>query len=940
MLAPSLMDSSTLAPDFEAPGLDELQPLFPAYRLEGFIAQGGMGAVYMARQLSLDRPVAIKILPKVFGDDPQFRAAFEAEAKAMARLNHPNLIGVYDFGDANGMPFIVMEYVDGKSLYYSAHGKAIEQTEVARLVSQICRGLAHAHEAGILHRDIKPANILLAAGAVPKIGDFGLARPLADRHDTERIVFGTPGYAAPEVAAHPERVDQRADIFAVGALSYELLTAQLPPSPWRPPSSVSGCAKEFDAITRRATHPSPDMRFGSADEIADELDRLLPKLPKPGLLSPAKSTSLKANLPSGTRPFPSGTRPFPTAARPLVTPPLRSARKSRLAPVAIVLLVIGIGVMFALIASNRDRPRASRTAPPPRSSLSTPSPRPERTPPKRPPVRPARKEPPAAATSPAPENEVPRSTTPDKEPPDEQPPPESVTEALARLQPNLQRGDLTKLPPGTIQRRASHFLLVPTSLPWREAARFAERHGGQLAVFESPRDLDWAASQFDSDQPVWLGLSDSGTEGRWHWIDGRPAEEAPWAPRQPDDTPSNDDGEDFAALLPGLPQLDDLPGSRSLPFVIEWRDDKTYAGSLARQLQRTAADLEARKSPVFPAGARNINGSRFLLVPHDGSWNRASALATSAGAHLAVPSSPDEAAGITEILRSTLEPGQGCWVGGRLQAPRYHRWEFVTGEKFDFVNWAPDEPGDDPSLRFLKIRRAPDSPALQYSPSSETAGDIAYAILEWSAPSRRNMPGEEEQRAPSNADDWLAALREKIRRQYNTQYQRFKTRWDRNVEDFIKDIKDEVDAPKAVMGKAVSEFVKRRLDTVAKEGRVPPEVPASSPYSVVHIHQRALRKQDRIWEDFRPDFERARNEYLNKLESRIETLTRVVDREGARFLTRELEAASDDPQRFHAILNGENPPVPVPQGNDNKDDNKEQKTERQQGKPRTMMQDS
>lgn len=166
--------------DFIAPSPQELAPFFPAYQINGFIAQGGMGAVYSATQTSLDRPVAIKILPKVFSSDPHFQANFEAEAKAMARLSHSNLIGVYDFGEADGMLFIVMELVEGKSLHESCRGEPIEQKEAGRLVSEICRGLAHAHKAGIIHRDIKPGNILLTPTAEPKIGDFGLAHPLGE----------------------------------------------------------------------------------------------------------------------------------------------------------------------------------------------------------------------------------------------------------------------------------------------------------------------------------------------------------------------------------------------------------------------------------------------------------------------------------------------------------------------------------------------------------------------------------------------------------------------------------------------------------------------------------------------------------------------------------------------------------------------------------------
>jgi serine/threonine protein kinase len=256
---------------FLAPDPAELAPLFPGYEIELLIATGGMGAVYRAVQKSLDRVVAIKILPQEFSKDAAFCAGFEAEAKAMARLNHPNLIGVYDFGEVNGMLYIIMEYVPGKSLFHSAHGIAIDPGEVIRLVTGICDGLAHAHEHGILHRDIKPSNILLDLNAQPKIGDFGLARPIDFKIQEGEEIFGTPHYTAPEVVDSPHSVDYRADIFSVGVLLHELLTGRLPADDPRPASVICRCDTRFDAIIRRASHPIPAQRYHSASEIAKDL---------------------------------------------------------------------------------------------------------------------------------------------------------------------------------------------------------------------------------------------------------------------------------------------------------------------------------------------------------------------------------------------------------------------------------------------------------------------------------------------------------------------------------------------------------------------------------------------------------------------------------------------------------------------------------------------
>ena len=268
------MSESNPNTDFVAPAATDLAPHFSAYEIQGLIASGGMGAVYCAVQKSLDRTVAIKILPVEFGKDEVFRAAFEAEAKAMARLNHPNLIGVYDFGEVNGMLYIVMEFVPGKSLYHSAYGVAIDPSEVVRLVSCICHGLAHAHENGIIHRDIKPSNILLDLNAQPKIGDFGLARPVEFKIDDTTEIFGTPHYTAPEVVADPHSVDFRADIFSVGVLLHELLTGKLPAIDPRSASVIVHCDPRFDAIVSRATQPDPANRHASATELASDLMQL------------------------------------------------------------------------------------------------------------------------------------------------------------------------------------------------------------------------------------------------------------------------------------------------------------------------------------------------------------------------------------------------------------------------------------------------------------------------------------------------------------------------------------------------------------------------------------------------------------------------------------------------------------------------------------------
>jgi serine/threonine protein kinase len=285
------MSESAPHTTFEAPNLDEVIELFPSYEVHSLIACGGMGAVFHATQRSLDRDVAIKILPREFAQDAEFVASFEAEAKSMAKLNHPNLIGVYDFGDAADMLYIVMEFVPGTSLFAAAHGHKVEQTEAIRIVSAVCRGLANAHQYGILHRDIKPSNILLDSNMNPKVGDFGLASKMDKRIEEGEQIFGTPGYTAPEVIDPPHVFDQRADIFSVGVMLYELLTG-VTPNGEKPVSALPPVSyPRLHAIIQKATNPNPALRYNSADELANELEKVATVANNPLLAATARKSA-------------------------------------------------------------------------------------------------------------------------------------------------------------------------------------------------------------------------------------------------------------------------------------------------------------------------------------------------------------------------------------------------------------------------------------------------------------------------------------------------------------------------------------------------------------------------------------------------------------------------------------------------------------------------
>ncbi|MES2983435.1 MAG: serine/threonine-protein kinase [Verrucomicrobiota bacterium] len=256
----------------QTPSPEHLAELLPQYDIEHFIAQGGMGAVYKGRQISLDRDIAIKILLQEVSESVEFQESFITEAKAMAKLNHPNLLGVFDYGTVEGMSYIVMEYVDGGSLHQAAWNQAIEPTQAVNIVKGICDGLSHAHKNGIVHRDIKPSNILLTPAAEPKVADFGLAH--AADSDKPGLMMGTPGYTAPEVFEAPDRAGELADIYSVGVILHQLLTGIDPAGSMLPPSQATNNIR-LDAIWRKAANINPAQRYPSTEAMSQDLGKWL-----------------------------------------------------------------------------------------------------------------------------------------------------------------------------------------------------------------------------------------------------------------------------------------------------------------------------------------------------------------------------------------------------------------------------------------------------------------------------------------------------------------------------------------------------------------------------------------------------------------------------------------------------------------------------------------
>ncbi len=258
--------------------LAEMQALLPAFDFVALTGRGGMGAVYQARQRSLGRTVAVKVLPAALVNEPEsdFAARFRREARTMARLSHPGIVSVFDSGEAGGLLYIVMEHVDGTDVagLIQRQGRLTPEHAV-RLLVEVCDALHYAHQNGIVHRDLKPANLLVTRDGHVKIADFGLAKPHdeAARDLTQtHVAIGTPDFLAPEAWTPGAVLDSRADLYALGVTLYQMLTGDVPRGLWKMPSVKVGTDRRFDAIIDRAMQPEREARYQSSIELRRDLE--------------------------------------------------------------------------------------------------------------------------------------------------------------------------------------------------------------------------------------------------------------------------------------------------------------------------------------------------------------------------------------------------------------------------------------------------------------------------------------------------------------------------------------------------------------------------------------------------------------------------------------------------------------------------------------------
>ena len=819
---------------FEAPKLDELENLLDGYQFESFIAQGGMGAVYLARQSSLDRQVAVKVLPREFGEDEEFRESFQSEAKLMAKLNHPNLIGIYDFGDIDGMLYIIMEYVKGKSLHHSAHGKAIIQETAVDIISGVCSGLDHAHEAGILHRDVKPANILLNKKAVPKIGDFGLARPSGMTESG--VIYGTPGYSAPEVLEAPEKVDNRTDVFAVGVMFYELLTGQLPDNEYASVTEFADSDARFDKIIQKATHPDIERRHSSAKEFADEVKAVLENPSSKNKLLTAGSAGSDSTNSSEEQP---GSRPVPAPITHTVPSNSKLMRN-------IVIIIFLLGAIYAVLEMKKVKEKEVAEL--------------EKADAEKIAIKKKEKEDREAAIAEerrrdAAAREAERRPKPSNggDNGSSSPPPVVVKltplEKLEKVKELLGNGErpMQKMPETIFMRDQDSRIVmyIDKKMTWDEADSWSREYGGYIAVCKSKSDLTVLMKQIPSDAgDVWLGAGSSGDKG-WSWVD-----DTPWT----DTLTLKPNYNRVFAKISKYGAVGKTNSDKKLNFFIEWRADGSNPAGIEYRLLRTS-DTLTDINPKYPPGTITAGARNYCLIKRLVTFSEASELAIASGGHLIAITNDDEKYEVEGLIAKYCKSGETLWTAGEKQN---NIWAWRTGEKWVNLKWAPSHPQ---SEKYVVIKAAKELEIMDISARAKADG----FIIEWSKDKSKVKVAS--LNTNGNSSGGLKALRSKARALVTKQRAATEKKHASNVKKLWSDLETYMRGLPKNVRLAESLVINKIISMVKDKPRVPVQLAGEGPSERAKDYTNyAVEKQARIDHEHNEQIETLRTGYMKQLQ--------------------------------------------------------------------------
>nr|ADI22636.1 serine/threonine protein kinase [uncultured verrucomicrobium HF0500_18J03] len=831
------------------PKPEELNALLPAYEVKQLVARGSMGAVYLGRQKSLDRDIALKVLPRKFGSDPVFRASFEEEARTMARLRHPNLIEVHDFGEIKGYLYLIMDFVDGKSLHHSARGRAIAQKTAAQVVLSICKGLAQAHKAGIAHRDLKPSNILIGSNREPRIGDFGLVG-----HSNGTEDCASPQYSSPEAMQDPSKANERSDVYSVGVILYELLTGELPGESYAPPSRTRAQKVDarFDKIVRRAMHPAPGMRFASAGAMARELEPLLDHLDDEGgssLLSD-RSNEPAAVLQTSDEGEESHERAVQQNETLAAMAATESRRYDRLIVAKILIIAILLmALLYVWSAYNRRKEESER-----RTEMA------EKLK--------------GANDSKGGKNPWANLTNkPLTNKPQQPAPPQPREWTLGNLQDRLLRGERSRFPEGTWDLPDRKVYFVGSAMSWGDASKFAEAHGAHLATVRNEEERAALISRLPEGKTTWLGGGMTGAKS-WGWVDGTTS-----ALSKPVEATGR------YLNMSGGGTIRALAGKTSHPFFLQWHLDGRNPGSFNAQLQRFNLSIDQRL-PAFPPGTVTSGERHYLVVERRLGWEKARDLAREANGHLAIPGNQAEHDYLGRVLTTCLKENMAAWLGGYYTGDS---WRWVTKEPWSFTAWSPPPArGLDPGATSLCFTVGEAAGWDNMDPALE----LPALVIEWS---KDQFAGATP--PPGDPGSWT-----KLRNQCTVNLTSTRER-------FLKLLKNNGTAMKTALenwynalalqdrGRLSIEFQQARAKVaqdgrISEEGRFPPLPAEIGPVCNAH-----LREQRKLDQEYAEVMETARKTYVQKLGIILAEAQRERRFAGVIEIENELEAV-DDIQSF------------------------------------------
>ena len=624
------------------PTPEAMNSLLPAFEFTSMVTSSDLGAVFFANQTSLDRQVALKVFSPSLAADPEFQKAFANSSKLAAGLRHTNLIGILDSGEVGGMPYLVMEFVPGKSLARSTLGHVVEFDQSLTIIDAVAEGLAHAHDAGLVHGHLDNLSILLNQNALPKIGNFGFGRAV----HTDLEVNTPLHFTAPEVLANPSAATKASDVYSIAAVFYGLITGSPFSQDAPAPSAVCGCRPAVDAVIKRATDPDPLKRYSDARAFQAALNQAAAKPAAKSAATPARAATVP--------------RPTPTMALP------KAASESKLAVKIALIVVLLIAIFFTWELQkkvradrekeNKEIAERQKLAKEQAAALAA--------------AQQALEEKKLRTIQPA---HIPRPTKIEERPMD----------SLDRLRSALADGRRSEMPVGSVKKGDSTYFLVEEKMQWADAFRFAEEHGAFLA--DPGAGLD---SSLTKGRPCWLGAARSGADS-WVLSDGKP-----WSPSSPPE------GSGLFLIAGNNGGFATANADESHAFVIEWRGDGSNPGSLDNLLAATRSSLGGG-APVYPPGTVISGERRYLFVKRPVTWAEADKIAKSGGGHLLVAATSEEIADVARIT-NRIKAKEGIWLGGSLEDDL---WQWVTGETWQAAKWADDSEASEEGAALLLTPR-------------------------------------------------------------------------------------------------------------------------------------------------------------------------------------------------------------------------------------------